>query len=92
MMKRIYNAATGEEQDIEFTSEELASLEGLQSESAMINARANRDMLLTASDWRVVADAPWDTTAWATYRQALRDLPADPNWPNVEFPDPPEAN
>ena len=90
-MKRIYNVATGEEHEEEFTPEELASLESLQNESAILNARADRDMLLTASDWRVVTDAPWDTTAWAAYRQALRDLPANPDWPNVEFPNPPQA-
>ena len=34
-----------------------------------------RDAQLKASDWTQVADAPVDKTAWATYRQALRDLP-----------------
>jgi len=52
--------------------------------------RAERDRLLAASDWTQIPDAPVDTTAWAEYRQALRDLPAkieDPtaevNWPNA---------
>jgi hypothetical protein len=39
--------------------------------------RAVRDRLLTLSDWTQAADAPVDKTAWATYRQALRDLPAN---------------
>ncbi len=52
-------------------------------------AREKRDRLLASSDYRMVTDAPWDITAWATYRQALRDLPDDPAWPLVEFPDPP---
>jgi hypothetical protein len=38
--------------------------------------RAVRDRLLTLSDWTQAADAPVDRTAWATYRQALRDLPS----------------
>lgn len=38
--------------------------------------RAERDALLAASDYTQVADAPGDTAAWATYRQALRDVPA----------------
>ena len=50
--------------------------------------RAARDRQLAESDFRMVSDAPWDTEAWATYRQALRDLPADPAWPDVEFPCP----
>jgi hypothetical protein len=38
--------------------------------------RAVRDRLLTLSDWTQAADAPVDQTAWAAYRQALRDLPS----------------
>ena len=52
--------------------------------------RRDRDDALAASDFRMVSDAPWDTTAWATYRQALRDLPADPAWPDVDLPVAPE--
>jgi len=53
----------------------------------MGNLRAERDAKLAASDWTQVADSPVDKTAWATYRQALRDLPANtadpanPTWP-----------
>ena len=32
-------------------------------------ARSERDILLSASDWTQVADAPVDQAAWATYRQ-----------------------
>jgi hypothetical protein len=35
-----------------------------------------RNAKLAASDWTQVEDAPVNKTAWATYRQALRDLPA----------------
>ena len=31
---------------------------------------------LARTDWTMHTDAPTDKTAWATYRQALRDLPA----------------
>ena len=55
-------------------------------------ARQERDRLLASSDYRMVSDAPWDITAWETYRQALRDLPTDPDWPDVEFPTPPESS
>jgi len=49
--------------------------------------RNERTELLAQSDWTQVADAPVDAAAWATYRQALRDLPANttdprnPTWP-----------
>ena len=35
-----------------------------------------RNAQLALSDWTQLPDAPVDKTAWATYRQALRDLPA----------------
>ncbi len=35
-----------------------------------------RNAALAASDWTMHSDAPTDKVAWATYRQALRDLPA----------------
>lgn len=35
-----------------------------------------RNAELIASDWTMHTDAPTDKKAWATYRQALRDLPA----------------
>lgn len=52
--------------------------------------RIIRDRLLAESDWTQLPDAPVDRDAWATYRQALRDLPA--TWtpsPTVTFPDKP---
>jgi hypothetical protein len=70
--------------------EELAKYEeaGLDKNFYMTSYR---DSLLADSDFRMVSDAPWNLDVWATYRQALRDLPANPDWPNVEFPDPPQA-
>lgn len=35
-----------------------------------------RNAELVRTDWTQLADVPVDKTAWATYRQALRDLPA----------------
>lgn len=52
--------------------------------------RAERDALLAASDWTQVADAPVDQAAWATYRQALRDVPSQIGFPeNVDWPSEP---
>jgi len=35
-----------------------------------------RNAELSKSDWTMHTDAPTDKVAWAAYRQALRDLPA----------------
>ena len=46
-----------------------------------------RDAQLRLSDWTQTLDAPVDKAAWATYRQALRDLPAQGgSADDAEFP------
>jgi hypothetical protein len=46
-----------------------------------------RDAQLRLSDWTMHTDSPADKTAWATYRQALRDLPAQGGLADdAEFP------
>ena len=67
---------------VDKTEEEIAA--DVASKSAQL--RAARDRALSASDWTQVADAPVDQVAWATYRQALRDLPQAEGWPGVELP------
>ena len=59
----------------------------LPEDQASANMRAHRDNLLSQSDWTQVADAPVDQTAWATYRQELRDITQHPNWPHLEDSD-----
>ena len=51
--------------------------------------RAIRNNLLAQSDWAMAPDAPTDKTAWATYRQALRDFPA--TWKPAETANFPET-
>ena len=57
--------------------------------------RSMRDRLLAESDWTQTVDAPFTDSKkaeWATYRQTLRDLPANAGSPIpsvVEFPDKP---
>jgi hypothetical protein len=46
-----------------------------------------RNAKLAASDWTMHTDAPTDKVAWAVYRQALRDLPAQGGQADeAEFP------
>jgi len=53
-------------------------------------ARRERNQLLVASDWTQVSDSPVDKQAWATYRQALRDVPTQQGFPdNIVWPVPP---
>ena len=45
------------------------------------NIRFTRGEKLSESDWTQVADAPVDKVAWATYRQALRDITTQTGFP-----------
>ena len=46
-----------------------------------------RNAELAACDWTQIADSTADKTAWATYRQELRDLPASNKDPKkIVFP------
>lgn len=60
--------------------------------AASRSLRLQRDHRLAASDWTQLPDAPLSANqraAWAAYRQALRDLPANipdaanPAWPTT---------
>lgn len=65
---------------------ELATAQG--------NVRAERNKLLSDSDWTQMPDAPLTTeqkTAWQVYRQALRDVTAQVGFPyDVAWPNQPE--
>jgi hypothetical protein len=52
--------------------------------------RSDRDKRLSDTDWTQVADAPVDKAVWATYRQALRDVPAQAGFPyDITWPSKP---
>ena len=52
--------------------------------------RSDRDKRLSDTDWTQVADAPVDKAAWATYRQALRDVPTQAGFPyDITWPSKP---
>ena len=54
------------------------------------SVRDQRNTKLSESDWTQVADAPVDKAAWATYRQALRDITTQTGFPwEVTWPDAP---
>ena len=77
----------------DLTAEEEAALDA-QREAADLDlsrVRSQRNSLLSASDWTQVADVARSAekvAEWVTYRQALRDYPAQsdrvstlPAWP-----------
>ena len=81
----------------EMTAEELLQRntkrdeELLQRNITQTNAvRVARNNMLKDSDWTQLVDSPADKTAWATYRQALRDVTAQAGFPwTITWPDAP---
>ena len=87
------NVQTGEVVTLDLTAAEVIELDALKANRPAVywaELRSERNRLLAASDFSQLPDAAVDAAAWTTYRQALRDLPAntpDPNnvtWPEVE--------
>jgi hypothetical protein len=54
------------------------------------SVRASRTEKLKDCDWTQLVDSTADKAAWATYRQALRDIPTQNGFPwIVTYPDKP---
>tara|TARA_R110000744_G_scaffold202811_1_gene321706 strand:- start:60 stop:344 length:285 start_codon:yes stop_codon:yes gene_type:complete len=90
MMPRFHNI-NGER--VQFTAaeetardeEEQAWADGANDRAA-VQVRDERDAKLAASDWMANSDVTM-SAAWKTYRQALRDVPAQAGFPtNVTWP------
>ena len=59
-------------------------------EAVIEQARATRDRLIAETDWMALSDVQM-SDGWAAYRQALRDVPEQPGFPdNIDWPEKPE--
>ena len=75
-------AKTAAEQEAEYKAQKDA-------EQAK-NVRQTRNDKLKECDWTQLADSTADKQAWATYRQALRDVPNQAGFPwTVDWPETP---
>jgi len=83
---------------IPFTAEEEAAWDAQEAEWAASaddrkaeEVRRERDAKLFSTDWRASSDLTL-STEWSTYRQALRDVPAQSGFPNdITWPEEPGA-
>lgn len=89
----------GVEQDAEgrwFTKYNVADMDDdakkAIDEQQAKNVREDRNKRLAESDWTQLDDSPGQNKlAWATYRQALRDVPTQTGFPwEVQWPNKPE--
>lgn len=71
----------------DMTEDEMSS----RNTDQALQVRAERNNKLAASDWTQLADTPVDKAAWAAYRQALRDITAQAEFPwTINWPTQPE--
>ena len=72
------------EGNVPFTAEEEAewdAWEASANDRKGEDVRRERDLLLKETDWMASTDVTL-SDAWRTYRQALRDVPAQSGFPN----------
>jgi hypothetical protein len=79
-----------------FTDGETTAAEQETAYKAMKDAeqaksvRNSRTQMLKDSDWTQISDSTADKAAWATYRQALRDITAQAGFPwTIDWPEQP---
>jgi len=68
------------EEEAEWDAKEAALVASADSRKAT-EVRLERNAKLVATDWTQLADSTVDKAAWATYRQALRDVPTQSGFP-----------
>lgn len=98
MERHSINVQTGEVTTIPLTAEEIAEREAYARDVLpgilLDNLRRERDRRLAETDWIITMHKEKGTNipaAWKTYRQALRDLPANTEDPaNPVWPTKPE--
>jgi len=72
----------------EMDAEAIAALDAKQAQSV----RDERTKKLADTDWTQLTDAPVNSAAWGTYRQALRDVTAQETFPwEITWPTQPSA-
>lgn len=72
-------------------AEQEAAYKAAKDAEQAKSVRAARTEKLKECDWTQVADAPVDKEAWATYRQALRDVTKQSGFPwTIDWPTQPE--
>jgi hypothetical protein len=73
-------AAEGD-QPAQTAAEQETAYKAMKDAEQAASVRASRTQKLNDCDWTQIADSTADKTAWATYRQALRDITGQAGFP-----------
>lgn len=87
----IFADYTKEDGTVVTAAEQEAEYKARKDAEQADSVRRARTEKLKDCDWTQLADSPVDKAVWATYRQALRDVPTQTGFPwNVTWPAQPE--
>ena len=82
-------AAEGD-QPAQTAAEQETAYKAMKDAEQAANVRRTRTEKLKDCDWTQIADSTADKTAWATYRQQLRDITAQTGFPwTITWPESP---
>jgi hypothetical protein len=82
-------AAEGD-QPAQTAAEQETAYKAIKDAEQAANVRRTRTEKLNDCDWTQIADSTADKTAWATYRTALRNVPAQAGFPwTITWPETP---
>ena len=83
--------AASEGQPAQTAAEQETAYKAMKDAEQATSVRNQRTQLLKDCDWTQIADSTADKTAWATYRQALRDITTQAGFPwTIIWPTQPE--
>jgi hypothetical protein len=78
------------DQPAQTAAEQETAYKAMKDAEQAKSVRAQRTEKLSDSDWTQIADSTADKAAWATYRQALRDITGQAGFPwAITWPDAP---
>jgi hypothetical protein len=82
--------AATETEPAQTAAEQETAYKAMKDAEQAKSVRNQRTQMLKDCDWTQIADSTADKTAWATYRQALRDITAQSGFPwTITWPDAP---
>ena len=70
------------EEEVQWAAEQAAWAASANDRKAA-EVRTQRNAKLVETDWSQISDATVDKAVWATYRQALRDVPTQEGFPGT---------
>jgi hypothetical protein len=79
--------AASEGQPAQTAAEQETAYKAMKDAERAASVRNQRTQLLKDSDWTQIADSTADKAAWATHRQALRDITTQAGFPwTIDWP------